>query len=254
MMRSTFRFLPAVSTFFLAALLGPARAWAVPAEALAPGTASGTYTLDGKAVPLHYAYAMAQPNRIDDKKTDTAILLTEAPIPEEVFEVLVDLKDAAAGRTHWVFLQFDQDGRPNREVVRDETQGDDLQSAGKTHSDFTLGSRTKERIEGLLQTRKEEEFLKHTYATQVRFHATIREAALLPDAKSGTKLPAGGGEPGKAYHEFFRQDTIEDGYVKGNIAVLYVTARGQYGTVRMSRIEGVWKIGPRKWSDHPPRK
>jgi hypothetical protein len=257
-MRRTSRFLPAIPTLFLAVLLGPGGAWAVPAASLARGTASGTVSLDGKAVSLHYGYAMAQPNQIDEKKTDTSILLTEKPIPEKGFEALVylemKLQDAARAQSNWILLQLDQDGRPIREVVHTDALEGDLESAGTIKSDFTLGTRTKDRIEGALQTKNEEEFLKHKYATRIRFNAAIRPVVSLPGAKNGAKLAAGGGEPGKAYHEFFRNERIDDGYVNGDIAVLYVTARGQYGTVRMSRIDGVWKLGPRKWSDHPPVK
>ena len=73
--------------------------------------------------------------------------------------------------------------------------------------------------------------------------------AAIGSANAELPLPADGGEPGKAYHEFFRREAIDDGYVKGDIAVLYVTRGEQHGTVRMSQIDGVWKVGERKWRD-----
>jgi hypothetical protein len=254
-MRNAFRFFSAALILLLPALFGLARASAVPAEALAPGTASGTFSLDGKAASLHYACAMTRPNHFDEKRSDTAILLTEKPIAEKGFEALVNLEmrleDAARGQSNWILLELDQDGRPIREVVHVDALDSNfgLSSAGTIKSDFSLASRTKERIEGSLQTKHEEEFLKHKYTTQIRFNAAIRPTVSLPGAKNGVKLPADGGEPGKAYHEFFRHEAIDDGYVKGDIAVLYVTRGEQHGTVRMSQIDGVWKVGERKWRD-----
>ena len=74
--------------------------------------------------------------------------------------------------------------------------------SGMTHSDVRVAARSAGAISGSVSTAKEEEFLKHSYKTDVRFHAVLRESfreAPAPDAKTGRKLPAGGGEPGKAW-------------------------------------------------------
>lgn len=105
---------------------------------------------------------------------------------------------------------LDESGRAVREVVRHESLGEDsLQMSGMTHSDFTLDSQSKDRIQGAIRTKGSEQFLKHKYQTDLRFNASIRQAKRdepLPDGRSGQKLPAGGGEPGKAYFAF--QDAV----------------------------------------------
>ena len=119
----------------------------------------------------------------------------------------------------------------------------------------------------------------------------------LPNAQTGQKLPPGGGEPGKAFlalqkaiHEKDlaaikklkpadapnltdeqlkvmlglmdamtpKDAKITEGYVKGDVAALYVagTEQGQpkYGTVEVRRVNGVWGGVKVSWSDQPPKK
>ena len=119
----------------------------------------------------------------------------------------------------------------------------------------------------------------------------------LPNAQTGQKLPPGGGDPGKAYLAFQtaiqkkdlaaikklkpadapdipdeqlkgmlemmaamtpKDVKIAEGYVKGDVAVLYLTAtqdgKPRYGTVEIRRASGVWWGVKESWSDTPPRK
>ena len=52
--------------------------------------------------------------------------------------------------------------------------------------------------------------------------------------------------------------TIDDGYVAGDAAVLYVSGvlenEKQYGTVRLSRVGGAWRPAGESWSNKPPGK
>jgi hypothetical protein len=177
--------------------------------------------------------------------------------------------------------------------------GGNLQMSGMTHSEIHVTSRGRDAISGSVSTPKEEEFLEHRFRSDASFHATIRDAvreAPAPDAKTGTKLPAGGGDPGKAWlalHEaIVKKDLaavkklagpgsipelsdedlkkglemmaalspekikIEDGYVSGDDAVLYLTGtlggEKQYGTVRMEKSSGSWKPAGEKWSNTKP--
>ncbi|MGH9441278.1 MAG: hypothetical protein ACRD16_03275, partial [Thermoanaerobaculia bacterium] len=103
------------------------------ADSLAPGEASGTFSLDGKVVLLHHAYAMTQPSDFEEKKTDTAILLTENAVPEEKLRGLEDLERAGEGNS--LFFKLDETGNAIREVVRHTALGDaSLQMSGMTHS------------------------------------------------------------------------------------------------------------------------
>ena len=299
-MRATSRPLRILAAAALAALLSATAPAASPEPA--SGTASGTFAIDGKAVTLRYAYAMMQPNTFDEKKSDTVILLTDKPIPEGAFEKLKDLEDVDRGqKRNSVLFKLDESGNAIREVIHHESLGDaSLQMSGMTHADLKASVRTKDRVEGSAQTKGEEEFLHHKYQVNARFSAPIRQARPeepLPNAKTGQKLPAGGGEPGKAYFALHnaiqKRDlaavrkmkpadmpdmpdedlkkglelmammtpakvTIDDGYVKGDAAVLYVSGtqegQKQYATIRLTRSAGAWRVGAESWSDKPPSK
>lgn len=265
-MRDAARLFAIRSALLLAALLS-ASPGSAPAQTLSPGQASGNFSIDGKKVSLHHAYAMIQPDVFDEKKTNTAILLTEKPLDDAALADLKDLEDAGRGQTNWLFFKLDDGGSPIKEMVRHDALGDiSLLITGMTHSDFQLVARTKDTIEGSIATKKEEKFSDHKFRTNVRFHAVLRTAKREeppPDPKTGgTKLPPGGGEPGKAYFAYQQavqkkdvaairklksadmpdmsdkdirealelmaamspsKITISEGYVKGDDAVLYVT-------------------------------
>jgi hypothetical protein len=295
------RLIASVCAVFAAALLGPAGAVGLPPEPASPGTASGSFSVDGKKIELHYAYAMAQVNPFDEKKTDTAILLTDKPLPEAAFAGVKDLEAAGRLEPHnSVLFVLDESGQATREVVHHDALGDmSLQMSGMTHAAITITSRAEDRIEGSAQTKGPEDFLKHKYEVKAQFQAPIRQAhrdAAPPDAKTGKKLPPGGGEPGKAYlalqdairkkdlaairkgakpadmpdmsDEDLRKGleimaamtpvriTIDDGYVAGDAAVLYVSGilegEKQYGTVKLSRVGGAWRPAGDSWSNKPP--
>lgn len=296
------RLLAAVSVLFAATLLGPASAPGSPPEPASPGGASGSFSVDGKSIELHHAYAMAQANPFDEKKTDTAILLTDTPLSEEAFAGVKDLEAAGRLEPHnSVLFVLDESGQAVREVVHHDALGDmSLQMSGMTHATVTISSRAGGRIEGSAQTKGPEDFLRHKYEIKAQFQAPIRQAhrdAPPPDAKTGKKLPPGGGEPGKAYlalqEAIRKQDlaairkakpadmpdmsdddlrkgleimaamtppkiTIDDGFVAGDAAVLYVSGvlegEKQYGTVKLARVGGAWRPAGESWSNKPPGK
>jgi hypothetical protein len=56
---------------------------AVPAVAVDLGRAEGTLTIDSTRIPLTYAYVIGhQKNQLTNKNTDTRIILTDKPLPD----------------------------------------------------------------------------------------------------------------------------------------------------------------------------
>jgi hypothetical protein len=56
---------------------------AIPAFAADLGRAQGTLTIDGTRIPLTYAYAIDhQKNQLTNKNSDTRIILTDKPLPD----------------------------------------------------------------------------------------------------------------------------------------------------------------------------
>jgi hypothetical protein len=266
----------------------------------APGTAKGSFSIDGKAVSLSHAYAMSQPDKFDAKKTNTAILLTEKPLPAGALDKLTDLEGAQRGeRRNSVLFVLDETGKAVREVIRHDSLGDmSLQMSGMTHAQVSSTAGPKGRIQGSAKTKEPEEFLDHKYQIDASFDAPVQAAMKeppVPDAKTGKRLPPGGGDPGKEYLAFHaavqKKDAsavrkwkpadmpdvsdeelkqglelmaamsppkinVDDGYVAGDSAVLSVSGivdgEKQYGTIRMVRSEGAWRMTKQKWSNKPP--
>ncbi|NJD55809.1 MAG: nuclear transport factor 2 family protein [Nitrospirae bacterium] len=171
-----------------------------PAES---GSASGTVTIDGSKLRLKHAYGMAQPNTFDKQKTDIAVLITEQPLPEDALSELEDLMDATQKQHNWVFFKINAEGKPIYEVLDHPKLGNShLMMSGFTHAAFTAKTLGKGRVEGTFETGKAVDFMGYQYEIKVVFQTPLVQAKLpepLPDEKSGSSLPAGGGKPGKAY-------------------------------------------------------
>ena len=169
------------------------------------GTASGTFTLDGKSAKLGHVHAMAQPNTFEKDKTDIAVLITERPLQDSALSDVEDLIDAAQDikESSWVFFKIDESGKPIFEMIYQPVLGENrLMMSGFTHAEFLGQASGKGRIEGTFRTKKAEEFVGHAYELDVTFKALVVQAKRpepLPDAKSGKTLPPDGGEPGEAY-------------------------------------------------------
>jgi hypothetical protein len=105
---------------FAVAAFGVSASSAAPK--LAPGAAAGTVTIDGVAVRLNHAYAMMQPNAFDEEVMDTAVLLTEKPVPAESLKV-DDLETAIHDITNCAYFLIDAKGTPRHEMIRTATLG-----------------------------------------------------------------------------------------------------------------------------------
>ncbi len=210
-------FIAAIALSVLMVLSGPMTLSAASAKSAA-GTASGTVTVDGKALNLKYAYAVAQPNTFDETKTDIAVLLSEKALPPDALTNIERLQPVADKYLHgWVHFLVNDKGEPTDEMIEHPAlKGMRLMTSGgpgATKATFTSKVFRKDRIEGSFQTGKAVKFLDHTYELKVSFKAPVVQAKRpdpLPDEKTGEKLPADGGEPGKAYMAFVRAVLARD--------------------------------------------
>jgi hypothetical protein len=167
------------------------------------GTASGTLSLNGKAIALKYAYAMAQPNAFDEKKTDVALLLSRDPLTEGVFKDVEQLENVAYGMHGYAFFKINDEGKSVYELLEHPALNDKkLISSGIVIAEFKRKVLDEKRIEGSFDTSGVSDFMGHRYEIHVQFSAPIQQAKRpdpLPDQRTGTLLPSDGGEPGKAY-------------------------------------------------------
>lgn len=181
------------------------------------GSASGAVTIDGNKLMLKHAYVMAQPNTFDEQKTDIAVLITGQPLPADALKDLEDLNDAAREQHGWVFFKINNERKPIHEVIDHPKLGKNrLMMSGFTNAEFSSKTFGKDRVEGTFETKKAVDFMGHQYEIKVTFQAPVLQAKQpepLPDAKTGTALPSGGGEPGKAYLAYVK--TIHTKDLKG---------------------------------------
>jgi hypothetical protein len=98
----------ALLVFFLVAL---------PAAAVDLGRAEGTLTIDGTAIPLNYAYAVAkQKNQLTDRNEMTRIILTDKALPDGA--KLAALDGDLPGDLNGVIICIDKLGRVGHVAVQ----------------------------------------------------------------------------------------------------------------------------------------
>jgi hypothetical protein len=181
---------------------------------LPAGTARGTLTVNGKTATLKYAYAGLEPNPFDEKKDDIVIVLSDQPIPDDVLGK-TELSSAAHEAHLKNYLKFefreDKDGgmgtfmgawMVGHRVVSHEVLGDkSLQSSPDFDSQVAPVAVGKDRVEASISTKGVTESLNEKVDYKVAFNAAVRPrpADLTVDARNGKPLPAGGGDPGRAY-------------------------------------------------------
>ena len=173
---------------------------ATPAFAVAPGTADGTMTVNGKSVKLKYAMARTQKNPFHADKRDIVVLLSDKPIPAEKFKDEFGMMDVS-GTFTGVQVEIDPDKEINSGMIYSpelKKYNGSFSSTGMHNLEATKFEPSE--VAGKLYMKKQDEFFGNTYQYSATFDATVsapvkKTAAALP----GKPLPAGGGEPGKVY-------------------------------------------------------
>lgn len=182
---------------------------ATAAHAAAPGTASGTLTVNGKPVTLSYAMARTQKNPFDAKKTDVLLLLTNVPVaPAAMADDFGRMKLAGKNDFAGVEVEIDPEGN----VISGTLYSPEFRKFNGMISATGMhkfeGTMTPLAIEGKLFIPKEDDFASYTYRYEATFHAAIAKAAAergamsTPGAMRGKALPADGGAPGRAYRDY----------------------------------------------------
>jgi hypothetical protein len=172
---------------------------------IADGAALGTLTIDGKKIKLTHAAARTKPNSFDEKKTDVFLLLTNKAVEKEMLTDSQKLFAALDGGLRGIQLTIDADEKPyHMQLLHPEAP---VQLTGSGFWNFDATDYSAKHVTARFFTTETQDFMdKHKYAYDVTFAVPVQaiKAAdeITVDASSGTKLPAGGGEPGKAYVAF----------------------------------------------------
>jgi hypothetical protein len=183
-----------------------AKELAASAPKISEGGAAGTFKLDGKSVKLAYAIARTAPNSFDEKKKDVVVLLTQSPVSADIFTDEHKLFDGVkSGSIRGLLVKIDSDEKPYSLQLLDPNG---IQLSGSGIFNFDATDFSNKHVAGKFFTNGEEEFMggKQKYSYDVTFAAPVQAIVVASevtvDASSGTKLPADGGDPGKAYMAF----------------------------------------------------
>jgi len=164
------------------------------------GDVTGSITSNGKTTALKYAVAMPKPNPFDKKKKTTFLVVTDQPVP------------AAALADEFEFMRwYDKANLHGFTVVIDDEKsviGGNVYDPALKHNGFSgvgmqkveLTAMTPTHIAGKVYIAKPEEFFGDKYQYTATFDVPVAAVKIAaPPPPKGAPLPAGGGEPAKAY-------------------------------------------------------
>ncbi len=181
-------------------------AFTLPALA-AGGKVDGFLTANGKKVALKHAYAQTRKDPFDKKKSVVLVIVTDQEISPAAVSDDMELMQA----------QDKQQLSGFTASINDEKQiisGTVFSPAFKKMKQFSsvgtqkleLTSMTPTQVAGTIGMAKPDDFFDEHYQYNATFDLPIAKPAgpAPPPVLKGTPLPAGGGEPGKAYMAYLK--------------------------------------------------
>jgi hypothetical protein len=179
-------------------------------SAASADSAKGSFTANGKTFTLKNAYATNKKNGFDKTKTDVFIIVTDQELPPgALFDefALMSLTDQGiSGFT----IEVDPDKRVNSGTMFSPAfkKMHQFSSVGKQKLDLKTWS--KDRVAGSV-TMPADDFFDEKYEYSATFDIPIQtKPAEKPVTLSGTPLPAGGGDPAKAWQAYRKAITSGD--------------------------------------------
>lgn len=174
---------------------------AAKAPKIGAGGAVGTLAFDKETTKLTHAFAVSEPNAFDGKKTDVVVYLTDRPIDGATIRSHRKLAKAVEAGLRGLVVSIDETETPvHLELLRKEAS---IQLSGTGIFNFDPLQFDRTRVEGRFFTTKNEDFMDHNYSYDVTFRSEVRDVSdprlVVVDSKTGKKLPADGGDPGKAF-------------------------------------------------------
>jgi hypothetical protein len=185
---------------------------ALPALA-ADGTVKGSLTANGKTVALTHAYAQAQKSPFDKTKNVLELIVTDQEISPAAVSDSIELMQAQDKQQLSGFTAtFDDSKQIISATVFSPAFKKMKQFSGVGMQKAELTAMTATRIAGTVSMPKPDDFFDEKYQYNATFDLPIGKPAgpPPPPVLKGTPLPAGGGEPGKAYAAYLKNLTAGD--------------------------------------------
>lgn len=173
---------------------------------LKSGEAKGNLVVDGKPLALKYAVAVSGPDTFDETKEAIYLLLTPKPVPQSAIDAAATFDDLRSIVDDGIAYKF-QNGDHFHVTVRNKAvlKDRELQSSASLMSDAPKVTVSANSVAGSIMPwmGHDDEIASHKMNYNIAFNAPItRRFALDKPVIMGAnakKLPAGGGDPGKAY-------------------------------------------------------
>jgi len=185
------RLIPCITVAIFVVILG------ISPFAIAGSSASGDLVMDGNTYKMTSVIAKTDENSFDETKKDIVVLLTDQPVPEERFNLSAIYDMAETAHLHGIMLTINDAKEVYSLVVLGLTQ-----KSGNHICEFQATQFNVSSIAGKVFSAPEEMF-GHKYQFNIQFEVPVTDSvAPVLNEETGTPLPAGGGDPGKAYMEY----------------------------------------------------
>ena len=168
--------------------------------AAALGSVTGSITSNGKTTSLKYAVAMPKEDPFDKKKKATFVLVTDQEVPAKALaDEFEFMRWYDKANLHGFAVLINDEKR----VVSGNVYDPALKHngfSGVGMQEVKLTTLTPARIAGTVSIPKPDDFFGDKYQYTATFDVPVAAVkAAAPPPPKGTPLPAGGGEPAKAY-------------------------------------------------------
>jgi hypothetical protein len=178
-------------------------ALAVAAAAFADaGKVTGSITANGKTTALKYGYAMPKEDPFDKKKKATFVIVSDQEVPAKALaDEFEFMRWYDKANLHgFAVLINDEKSVVSGNIYDPGLKHNGFSSVGSQKTELTAMTPT--HIAGKVYLPKQEEFFGDTYQYTATFDLPVAGVSVATVAPKGTPLPAGGGEPAKAYLAF----------------------------------------------------
>ena len=180
------------------------------ASVVAADSAKGTFTVNGTKFNLRNAYATWRPDPFEKTKKDVFIIVTDKELPAgALFDefALMDLTDKGISG---ISIEVDSDKRVNSGTLFSPAFKKMHQFSSTGKQVLETKTWTKDHVTGTVSM-PADDFFGEKYEFSTSFDAPIQtKPPEKPVVLSGKPLPAGGGEPAKAWEAYRKAITSGD--------------------------------------------
>ncbi|HEY2093400.1 MAG TPA: hypothetical protein VGJ81_16095 [Thermoanaerobaculia bacterium] len=170
------------------------------------GKVNGTLTMNGNVTKLKYAYAVTRSDPFDKKKAVTCVIATDTELPQSALLDDMGLMEVTM-KTPLNGIQWlinDEKDVISLQIYTTHRKEGGTQFSSVGAQKLDLKDLTPSHVAGRIYLPKPDDFFGDSYQYDLNFDLPI-VTVKAPDPKAdlkGKMLPAGGGEPGKAYEAY----------------------------------------------------